>query len=500
MKMTTFPFPLRRSLAVALAAAALLGGCGGLLQTPYEPPAVQVPPNWRQGGPANAGRPADPAPAPGPVAAMPPAAAGATAGAAAASTSAPSDDAPFGAWWRRFGDTDLDRLVDAALARNNDLAAAAVRVRRAQLVAGLAQDDLYPLFGGRVGVDRSRALYGDRAISRSNSAELTVSYELDLWGRLSRARDAAQWEADATEQDRQSAALTLTGTASTLYWQTGFINQRIASSLESIGYAERTLALVRAQYAAGGASALEVAEAEQNLANQQAAHTDLLQQRVQYANALAILFDGPPGQAAADPRRLPQGPLPEVRAGLPADLLGRRPDLRAAELRLREALANVDATRAAYYPPITLTGSLGSVSAALGELLRNPVAALGAGLNMPFLQVNRARLDIALSRTDFEERVVSFRQALYQALADVEDALSARTQLADRGALLQRSLDAARRAERLYEVRYRAGAVSLRFWLDAQEQRRNAEVALDQNRLDRLVNQAQLYQSLGGGA
>ena len=123
-----------------------------------------------------------------------------------------------GAWWRNFDDPVLNGLVETALARNNDLAAAAIRVRRAQYQAGLADDQLMPQFGGDANVSRIRNLYGDRAITRANSAELTVSYQVDLWGKLARQRDAAQWEALATEQDRQSAALSLVGTTATLYW------------------------------------------------------------------------------------------------------------------------------------------------------------------------------------------------------------------------------------------------------------------------------------------
>ncbi|MCH1998827.1 TolC family protein, partial [Achromobacter xylosoxidans] len=243
------------------------------------------------------------------------------------------------AWWRNFNDPVLDGLVDGALARNNDLAAAAIRVRRAQLQAGLAQDQLIPQLSGTGNVTRARNLRGEREITRTNSAELSIGYEVDLWGKLSRQLDAAEWEALASEQDRQSSALSLVGTTATLYWQTAFINQRIASSLESIAYARKTQELVRAQYAAGGASALEVAEAEQTVASQQAAHALLVQQRVEYVNALAILFDGPPDRTMADPQRLPQYPLPQAREGVPAELLGRRPDLRAAELRLRESLS-----------------------------------------------------------------------------------------------------------------------------------------------------------------
>ncbi|MNY17336.1 putative efflux pump outer membrane protein TtgC precursor [compost metagenome] len=255
---------------------------------------------------------------------------------------------------------------------------------------------------------------------------------------------------------------------------------------------------MRAQYAAGGASALELAEAQQTVASQQAAHALLVQQRVEFTNALTILFDGPPDRSMANPERLPSNALPEARAGVPAELLGRRPDLRAAELRLRESLATVDATRASFYPPLTLTGALGSSSPTLSSVLQNPIATLGAGLTLPFLQWNQMQLNIKISKADYEERVVTFRQSLYQAMADVENALSNRTQLTLRAEQLDVSLQSAREAERLYEVRYRAGAVSLKDWLDAQEKRRTAEIARDENMLNRLVNQVTVYQALGG--
>ena len=223
-----------------------------------------------------------------------------------------------------------------------------------------------------------------------------------------------------------------------------------------------------------------------------------MQQHVEYVNALTILFDGPPDRTMADPPRLPQYPLPEARAGVPAELLGRRPDLRAAELRLREALSNVDAARASFYPTLTLTGSLGTSSPTLSNILQNPVGALTTAVTLPFLQWNRLGLNLKVSRTEFDERVVTFRQSLYQAMADVENALSNRTQLRVQGEQLEASLKAAREAERLYEVRYRAGSVSLRFWLDAQEKRRGAEIARDENVLNRLVNQVKVYQALGG--
>lgn len=158
----------------------------------------------------------------------------------------------------------------------------------------------------------------------------------------------------------------------------------------------------------------------------------------------------------------------------------------------------MDATRASYFPPLTLTGALGSASTALSNVLQNPVASLGAGLTLPFLRWNEMRLNTRVSEADFEEAVVNFRQSLYQSLADVENALSAREQSTRQNAWLAQALADAREAERLYEIRYRAGAVALRVWLEAQEQRRTAEIALADNRLQRLLNQVTLYQALGG--
>lgn len=444
-----------------LASALVLAGCGAMMKTPYSTPNAAMPGQWQ---------------------------------APVVSAQAVSADP----WWHRFNDPALNALVGEALRTNNDLAAATIRVRRAQLVAGLAQSDLYPRLDAAANASVDRSLEDSQDRTERYSVSAGVSWEADLWGRLASQRDAARWEALATEEDRRSTALALVGTTMNLYWQTGFLNQRIATAEQSIAYAQRTLDLVRGQYAAGAVSGLEVAEAESSLANERSALSQLQQQRVESLNALAILLNGPPSQDVPVPQALPDIALPEVEAGLPAELLGRRPDLRAAEIRLRETLASGDAVRASYYPTLSLTGSLGSASTALLNVLQNPVAALGAGISLPFLQWNQMKLDVAASKTEFEEAVVNFRQALYQAMADVENALSARVHLATQAELLGQSLAAAQQAEALNEVRYREGAVPLRTWLDAQERRRAAEIAVADNRLARYNNQVVLYQALGG--
>jgi NodT family efflux transporter outer membrane factor (OMF) lipoprotein len=454
-----------RNAVLCCAVAATLGltGCAAVVRTPYERPAVATPEKW----------------------------------AIAVDTNA---DETMNAWWTRFGDAELNRVIDDVLARNNNLAAATLRVRRAQLQADLAGRQLLPSINAGANSGVSKNIREGGSSNRTNSASISASYELDLWGRVSSQRDAASWEARATELDREATRLALIGTTAGLYWQIGYLNQRIAASQTSIEYAQQTLELVRVQYRAGAVSALEVNDAEQNLVSQQAAQLQLQQQLVETRNAFAILFDAPPSNEELGPSRLPDSELPAIAAGIPADLLRRRPDLRAAELRLRSTLAGVDGTRASYYPSISLTSSVGSSSASLVDVLKNPVASLGAGLSLPFLQFRQMRLSIAVSEAQYEEAVLNFRQALYQAFADTANALSARETLEQRYVLLVQSLEAARKAERMNEVRYRAGAVGLRSWLDAQERRRSAEISLAEAQLSRLNNQVLVYQVLGGDA
>lgn len=408
-----------------------------------------------------------------------------------------SNPATQGAWWMAFGDPDLDRLVDQVLARNNDLAAAAILVRRARLTARLAGDPLLPHVTAGVSAETSR---DDAGSQNTYGASANVAYEVDLFGRLAATRDAARWEAAATDEDRQAVSLSLVGETLQLYWNIGYLNARIASAAQSLAYTRDLQRLVEAQKVAGAVSAVEVNEAILSVQDQEAALSALLQQRVESRAALNLLLGGAPWPTGDELQTLPAQDLPTVAAGLPADLLARRPDVRAAERRLREQLAVIQGARANFYPQISLTGAAGGSSSSLTKVLANPVASLGVGISLPFLNWNALSLSLKITKLDDERAVLLFRQALLGAFTDVDNALSAGQRLADQGRALQTALDAATRAERLYGVRYHSGAVALRIWLDAQEARRRAETAALDNQQSRLVNRATLYQALGGSA
>lgn len=450
------------SITFLLAAALLLSGCSGLLpRSRYTRPEAALPSQWQ------------------------------------ASTVSGTTIAASEKWWQEFNDPTLNDLIERALKSNNNLAAATVRVRRAQLSAKLTNTNLTPTVSAGANNSIRRDL-NSHVDNKSSGAAGTASYELDLWGKLATARDVSHWEAEATESDRQSSALALIGTVATSYWQIAYLNERIATVEASIAYAKKILDLAEVKYQAGSVSVLDKVQAQQTVASQKAQLQQLQQQRTEVRNALAILFDQAPENKIPEQQRLPDRPLPKVDAGLPASLLAQRPDLQAAEQRLRKYLANIDNTRASFYPSLTLTGTLGTSSTSLTDVLRNPYTLLGAGLTLPFIQWNTMELNVVIAKADYEEAVVNFRQTLYSALNDVENALSARSSYEEEGRHLEESLALAKRAEELDEFRYRAGSTGLQPWLDAQESRRSAEKSLNENRLNRLKNMMKLYQALGG--
>ncbi|WP_349322663.1 efflux transporter outer membrane subunit [Asticcacaulis sp. MM231] len=405
----------------------------------------------------------------------------------------PSTDALIDSrWWQSFDDPGLNIVVDKALASNTNLLVATFIVQRAQTVAGITSLDQWPRVSGNVSGTQANA-------TTSYTANAALSYDVDLWRRLASTTSAARWEAKATQEDRNSTELALIGTVCQLYWDIGFTHQQITTGNATLVYQQKILDLVTYQHTVGAVSGVEVAEAQQVVNVQVSTLSELSQHLVEDRAAMAILLGNEPLAEAQEPRSLPDLPLTAIAAGLPAELLARRPDLKAAELRLRETLATGDATRATLYPGLSLTGTGGGTSTELSSLLSHPTGSIAALITLPFLDLGRHRLNDKLAQTDYDIAVQNFRQTLYAALADTDNALSHRTQLVNQAEALQKSLEAATTAERLYGVRYRFGSVALRVWLDAQQSLRVAQLAYDGNRLSQFNNRATLFQALGGG-
>ena len=458
-------------LASALLLGSSLVGCAAVVKTPYEQPSIAVPGSFQNN---------------------------------TALSKQIYDDVLADQWWTLFKDPQLNTLVEDVLSRNSNLAVAGINLQQARIQARQTQSQQGVRIGdARVSTGRQFSLDGDG--DRSTGISLGypgLSYELDLFGKLANQTEAARWEARATEQDLQATAQSLIGTTAQLYWQLAYLNERYGVVQQNLATAQKTYDLVRVQYRAGAVSGLDLTQAEQAIQSQQATLSQIEQQRVETRTALAVLMNMPVQQLSIqEPQRLPNIALPAIAAGLPASLLSRRPDLNAAELRLRKALANKDANKASYYPSISLTGSLSTgigTSTSLSDALKNPVATLGAGLTLPFLQWNDMKRDLQVNELEYEKAILQYRQTIYEAFADVENALSNRTELTKQVELQRRNVELAEKTERLTEVRYRNGAVALKNLLDAQETTRNARLSLVQTRQNQYNAYVTLLQALGG--
>ena len=372
-------------------------------------------------------------------------------------------------------------------------------LKQARLQAELAENQQKPRVNSTVSTGHQFDLNSGNDSSSGLSLGAGLSYEVDLFGKLARQTEAKRWEALATEQDLQATAQSLIGTTAKLYWQLAYYNESRTTAEQSLATSQKLYDLVKVQYQAGAVSGLDLTQAEQSVQSQKASLSQIQQSLVETRTAIAVLLHMPVQQLSIDePQRLPRLALPSIAAGLPADILSRRPDLKAAELRLRESLATKDATTASYYPSISLTGNLGSSSTSLTQLLKNPALTLGASLSLPFLQYNDMKRDLAISQLDYEKAIVQYRQTLYQAFADVENALSARTELSQQVQLQQRNLELAEKVERLTQVRYRYGAVALKTLLDQQETTRTARLTLVNTKQSQYNAYVTLMQALGG--
>ena len=459
------PFLLTR-LCTAMLLGSTLVGCAAVVKTPYQTPAVQTPSQFQY----------------------------------VKVTSQQRQQALYAdQWWTLFGDAQLNQLVDAVLTKNADLAVAGMTLKQARLQAELAENQQKPRVSSTVSTSHVFDLNDGSDTSSGLSAKAGLSYEVDLFGKLARQTEAKRWEALATEQDLQATAQSLIGTTAKLYWQLAYYNESRTTAEQSLATSQKLYDLVKVQYQAGAVSGLDLTQAEQSVQSQKASLSQIQQSLVETRTAIAVLLHMPVQQLSIDePQRLPRLALPSIAAGLPADILSRRPDLKAAELRLRESLATKDATTASYYPSISLTGNLGSSSTSLTQLLKNPALTLGASLSLPFLQYNDMKRDLAISQLDYEKAIVQYRQTLYQAFADVENALSARTELSQQVQLQQRNLELAEKVERLTQVRYRYGAVALKTLLDQQETTRTARLTLVNTKQSQYNAYVTLMQALGG--
>jgi NodT family efflux transporter outer membrane factor (OMF) lipoprotein len=420
----------------------------------------------------------------------------------------PLDNVPKGNWWEIFGDTNLNHLESRALNANQGLKAAVARVDQARATARVARADLMPSLNFDPSFNRQRyspnESPGYGALTASTwQTPLDLSYEIDLWGRVRRGFESARAEAQGSLAAFGNILLTLQSDVAQNYFRLQALDAEIATVSGTVGLRKEQVRLVRSRFSGGIGNELDIARAETELATTEADAASLARDRAALEDAIAILVGSNPSAfhlAAGVPGNW-NPPSPEIPAGLPADLLERRPDVASAERQLASANARIGVAKAAFFPVLTLTGSGGYLSADVDTLFNwsSRTWSIGPSLSLPIFAGGRNRANFQRSKAVFEESVANYRQQVLVAFGEVEDSLSGIRHLADQASAQLRAVTNARRAADLATDRYRSGIVSYIEVVDAEREALQAERDNAQLAGQRLIAAVQLIKALGGG-
>lgn len=417
----------------------------------------------------------------------------------------PAESQPRGEWWRAFRDPILDSLVERAVrdeGGNTSIQQAVARVRQARALARITDADRSLQLGAGAGATRQQGLDRNQSNRPSTliNAGLTASYELDLFGRLSRTSEAARLDAQQREALLQSTRLLVQAEVAQTYLALRAVDAERVLVRDNVEAYRDTLRLTQRRQQAGDVADLDVARVQTEVSATESDAIALDRRRAELEHALAVLTGEPPASFGIRPENWTTA-LPSIPAGVPATVLTRRPDVAASQAAVLAAQARVGAAQAAYFPDIALTAGGGFASPEIGDLFKWSARSWGIGalLSLPILDGGRREAGVQNASGQLDEALADYRAQVLNAFKDVEDQLSAIRLLQEQAQVQQTAVDSARRATQLSDTRYRNGYISQLDLLDARRSElRNQRQAL-QVKAAQYQAAVGLVRALGGG-
>jgi len=415
-------------------------------------------------------------------------------------------------WFEVFKDDKLQELIRTALVQNYDLRDAVARVEQARAGLGITRSDQFPnvAAGGsieftRVSRDGARAL--PEAVLPSQNRNFgtatlgLLSFEIDLWGRLRRATEAARATLLSAEETRKAVVTTLVGDVATAYLTLRELDYALEISRRTLQTREDSLALTRTRQIGGVSTLLDLRQAEQLVDTAAQVIPGLQQQIEQTENQIQLLLGQSPGNVARGRSLTTQDLPPEVPAGMPSDLLERRPDIRSAEQALIAANAEIGVAKAAYFPRLSLSGFLGGQSTQLSSLFSGAHSTwnLAPEVTQPIFTAGRIKSSVRLAEAEKERVLVNYQKTIQTAFTEVSNGLIAHQRVRESREKQEALVSALQDRLRLAYVRYRGGVDTQLNALDADRDLFQAELTLSNIRLQESLTVVQLYKALGGG-
>jgi outer membrane protein, multidrug efflux system len=410
-------------------------------------------------------------------------------------------------WREFFPDQRLQALIAAALENNRDLRTAVLNIEEARAQYQIARADLLPTLDATGSATKSRTAASQSTtglpyVGKSYQVGLSVpAYELDFFGRVRSLKDNALATYLSTEEAKQSTQISLISQVAQAYLNERSYAEQLKLAEQTLESRQSDLSLGKKRFEVGASSALDLRLTETLVQSARVSVATLVRQRAQAQNALTLLVgkdvkDLPPAQELSS-----QNIITDIPAGLPSDLLARRPDIRSAEQKLIAANANIGAARAAFFPQISLTGSYGSASSSLNGLFKSGSGtwSFGPSLDLPIFDFGRRSANLDLAEVRKNQAVVTYEKTIQTAFSEVADALIARTTLVEQIAAQEDFLKAEQERYKLTELRFKNGISSSLDLVDSQRELFSAQQSLIQTRQLRLNNAIDLYRTLGGG-
>jgi len=428
---------MKKTLVTASALCLLLAACD--MTPPYRQPDVPVSSKWKNDNP--------------PV----------------------KDEKPSDHWWKFYSSDELNTMEDWSLAKNNDLRAALARIKQARATAKIADASLFPTVdaSGDVGRTRNVSPRSGNSTKTNWGAGLDVAYEVDLFGANHAERMAALYGVNASVYDRQALVLTVTGDVARDYFNVLSLREQVSIAKENLKITQDVMAIIDARYKAGAVSGLEVAQQKEIVEQAQASLSALMQQEEQAEDALAILEGFTPESLSVTAESLKGLSVPDAVVSLPAAVIARRPDVRAAEERLKAANANIGVARAAFFPTLDLSAGAGLAASPFTSAATRSLS-IAASLAAPIFEGGRLEGKLELSKAQKEELIEVYGKTVLTALQEVEDALAEQKAARQRAQSLKNAEIHAQTSYDISLAQYKAGATDFQTLLNAQRDLLNA--------------------------
>jgi multidrug efflux system outer membrane protein len=414
-------------------------------------------------------------------------------------------------WWKLYGDAELERLVDAANVANQDLRQAVARVDQARALARVAGSFLAPTIDANPGYTRTRTSgTRDNPITGlpTPSAKINdwiipfdLTYEVDVWGRIRRSLESARAQATATVYDEAVIRLTVQTNVAQFYYALRSLDAQEQILNRTVGAFDEQVRVVNAQLKNGLVGPIDLYQAQALLASTKAQARDVQRARADQEHALAILCGEPAALFNVAPNPLTKASAPAVPAGLPAELLTRRPDVAEAEQNLVALNAQVGVATAMLYPTFSLTGAAGFESASAQHLLdwKSRIASIGPSISIPIFNAGRLKANLEATRAQYRQLVAAYVGQVLIAYGDVEDALTDLHALTDEAASLQQAVNASQDYVRVANVQYKRGLVNYLIVVDAERTLLSNQLTLAQTINLQTAASVHLIKALGGG-